>query len=205
MYRRSDARTCSFLSQSIVALRRTTATRLCAMTFSVSPPSSRTAESFWQTAVNGRQRGAGFDGWRHIGVIDRAADRVIPDARPTRNSRSAVAVRRCGNSPLQVAAGGSFLTGRPLRWKLPGAPAGQHPGLPGPARPRERPAGRPPRRTRPGHRHQGRDPGRAAERLRYRRRPAASDQRRHPAAPRAPLLTPPGPVMHPGSAIRPPA
>jgi hypothetical protein len=54
------------------------------------------AETMIEEAVNGRQRGAGFDGWRHLGVIDKAANRVIPDARPTRNSRSAVAVRRCG-------------------------------------------------------------------------------------------------------------
>lgn len=55
------------------------------------------AETMIEEAVNGRQRGAGFDGWRHLGVIDKAANRVIPDARPTRNSRSAVAVRRCGS------------------------------------------------------------------------------------------------------------
>jgi hypothetical protein len=54
------------------------------------------AETMIEEAVNGRQRGAGFDGWRHLGVIDKAANRVIPDAWPTRNSRSAVAVRRCG-------------------------------------------------------------------------------------------------------------
>src|SRR5664280_534701 len=50
MWRRSEARTCSFLSQSTVALRRTTATSSCAIALRVSSPNSRTAESFWQTA-----------------------------------------------------------------------------------------------------------------------------------------------------------
>jgi hypothetical protein len=35
------------------------------------------AETMIEEAVNGRQRGAGFDGWRHLGVIDKAANRVI--------------------------------------------------------------------------------------------------------------------------------